>query len=57
MALSYAPFESRPPISREAPRAPPPPPLIPENSECNYIAMLFVGAIILMGLVDATRKR
>lgn len=52
MALSYAPFESRPPVSRE-----PPPPIISENSECNYIAMFFVGAVLLMGLVDATRRR
>lgn len=62
MGVAYAPFDD--------PIAPRPPSYVPERvqqvfaapgsferdaTECNYIIMLFVAGIFLMGLADAMR--
>jgi hypothetical protein len=59
MALAYAPFED--------PVAPKPPSVvaiqnfkggipISDNTECNYIVMLFVAGVFLLGVVDSMRN-
>jgi hypothetical protein len=50
MALTYAPFEV------EAIRPPRPPIKEPDTTECNILVMLFVGSILLVGLMDVLRS-
>jgi hypothetical protein len=57
--LSYAPFEDtwspRPKAYTVQPQIPVGP-VSSDNTECNYVAMFFIGGVILMGIMDSLRK-
>ena len=57
--ISYAPFEDTwsPRPKQYVPlQLPVGNPVSSDNTECNYIAMFFIGGVILMGIMDSLRK-
>jgi len=57
MALSYAPFEDTwsPRPKAYVPLQLPKGVVSSDNTECNYVAMFFIGGVILMGIMDSLR--
>lgn len=54
MGLAYCPIDQydwappRPPLYRQPP--------VMDDTECNYVVMLFVAGVFLMGIIDSFRK-
>lgn len=59
MAVAFAPFDDevikKPPIVKVAVNKGILP--VSDNTECNYIVMLFVAGVFLLGIVDSMRGK
>ena len=59
MAVAYAPFEDPRPLAPT--RAPATPSKVPkgvemDNTECNYVVLLFVVGTFVLAIVDSFKK-